>query len=249
MASVFPKHFLWGGAVAANQVEGAYNVAGKGLSTADVVRYVPPEERGSLEELLGMTRARLEEAIADTEGNYPKRRGIDFYHRYKEDIALLAEMGFKVFRLSISWPRIFPNGDDEEPNEAGLAFYDRVFDELLKHGIEPLVTISHYEMPVELVRRYNGWASRELIGLFVRYAEVLFTRYKGKVKYWLTFNEINCTLKAPFWEPACLWKVKLIRSNWPFRRCIISLWPARWRSNAAVNWTGRRKSAACWRAS
>ncbi|MEK5162000.1 6-phospho-beta-glucosidase [Paenibacillus sp. FSL R5-0527] len=198
MASVFPKHFLWGGAVAANQVEGAYNVAGKGLSTADVVRYVPPEERGSLEELLGMTRARLEEAIADTEGNYPKRRGIDFYHRYKEDIALLAEMEFKVFRLSISWPRIFPNGDDEAPNEAGLAFYDRVFDELLKHGIEPLVTISHYEMPVELVRRYNGWASRELIGLFVRYAEVLFTRYKGKVKYWLTFNEINCTLKAPF---------------------------------------------------
>ena len=198
MASVFPKHFLWGGAVAANQVEGAYNVAGKGLSTADVVRYVPPEERGSLEELLGMTRARLEEAIADTEGNYPKRRGIDFYHRYKEDIALLAEMGFKVFGLSISWPRIFPNGDDEAPNEAGLAFYDRVFDELLKHGIEPLVTISHYEMPVELVRRYNGWASRELIGLFVRYAETLFMHYKGKVKYWLTFNEINCTLKAPF---------------------------------------------------
>lgn len=198
METVFPKDFLWGGAVAANQIEGAYNIDGKGLSTADVVRYVPPAERGSLDELLGMSRSRLEEAIKDTKGNYPKRRGIDFYHQYKEDIALFAEMGFKVFRLSISWPRIFPNGDDSTPNEAGLEFYDRVFDELLKHGIEPLVTISHYEMPVELVRRYNGWASRELIELFVRYAEVLFTRYKGKVKYWLTFNEINCTLKAPF---------------------------------------------------
>ncbi|WP_411831179.1 glycoside hydrolase family 1 protein [Paenibacillus macerans] len=219
MASVFPKHFLWGGAVAANQVEGAYNVAGKGLSTADVVRYVPPEERGSLEELLGMTRARLEEAIADTEGNYPKRRGIDFYHRYKEDIALLAEMGFKVFGLSISWPRIFPNGDDEAPNEAGLAFYDRVFDELLKHGIEPLVTISHYEMPVELVRRYNGWASRELIGLFVRYAETLFMHYKGKVKYWLTFNEINCTLKAPFLGAGVLVEGEVNPKQLAFQAC------------------------------
>lgn len=219
MASVFPKHFLWGGAVAANQVEGAYNVAGKGLSTADVVRYVPPEERGSLEELLGMTRARLEEAIADTEGNYPKRRGIDFYHRYKEDIALLAEMGFKVFGLSISWPRIFPNGDDEAPNEAGLAFYDRVFDELLKHGIEPLVTISHYEMPVELVRRYNGWASRELIGLFVRYAETLFMHYKGKVKYWLTFNEINRTLKAPFLGAGVLVEGEVNPKQLAFQAC------------------------------
>lgn len=198
MKTVFPEHFLWGGAVAANQVEGAYREGGKGLSTADVVKYCSPEERGTLDELLSMTRGQLEAAIQDEQGNYPKRRGIDFYHRYKEDIALFAEMGFKVFRLSISWPRIFPQGDELEPNEAGLRFYDDVFDELLKHGIEPLVTISHYEMPVHLVQKYNGWESRELIEFFVRYAETLFERYKNKVRYWLTFNEINCTLKAPF---------------------------------------------------
>lgn len=199
MRSPFPEHFLWGGAVAANQVEGAYNEDGKGLSTADVVKYCPPEERQGLEQLLAMSGPELAAAIEDQgEGNYPKRRGIDFYHRYKEDIALFAEMGFKVFRLSISWPRIFPNGDDPVPNEAGLRFYDEVFDELHKHGIEPLVTLSHYEMPVHLTTKYNGWESRELVGLFVRYAETVFERYRNKVKYWLTFNEINCTLKAPF---------------------------------------------------
>lgn len=199
MPSPFPEGFLWGGAVAANQVEGAYNEDGKGLSTADVVKYCPPGERKSLEELLSMSRTALDEAILDEgAGNYPKRRGIGFYHRYKEDIALFAEMGFKVFRLSISWPRIFPNGDEAVPNEAGLRFYDDVFDELRKYNIEPLVTISHYEMPVQLVTRYNGWASRELVELFLRYADTVFNRYKDKVKYWLTFNEINCTLKAPF---------------------------------------------------
>ncbi|AIQ54504.1 6-phospho-beta-glucosidase [Paenibacillus sp. FSL R7-0331] len=199
MPSPFPKEFLWGGAVAANQVEGAYNEGGKGLSTSDVVKYCPPGERKSLEQLLSMSRAALDEAISDEgDGNYPKRRGIDFYHRYKEDIALFAEMGFKVFRLSISWPRIFPTGEETEPNEAGLCFYDEVFDELRKYNMEPLVTISHYEMPVHLVNKYNGWASRELVELFLRYADTVFNRYKDKVKYWLTFNEINCTLKAPF---------------------------------------------------
>ena len=199
MPNRFPQNFLWGGAIAANQVEGAYLEDGKGLSTADVVSYVPPEERGSLDELLSMNRAKLDKAI-HTPGTdqYPKRRGIDFYHRYKEDIALMAEMGFTTFRLSISWPRIFPNGDELEPNEAGLAFYDQVFDELHKYGIEPLVTISHYEMPIMLTTKYNGWASRELIDLYLKYAETLFKRYRSKVKYWLTFNEINCTLKAPF---------------------------------------------------
>ncbi|MGG0824475.1 6-phospho-beta-glucosidase [Paenibacillus turicensis] len=194
----FPDGFLWGGAVAANQVEGAYNVGGKGLSTADIVKYCPPDRRGSLEELLSVTQGELTQALQDEEGNYPKRRGIDFYHRYKEDIALFAEMGFKVFRFSISWPRIFPNGDELTPNEEGLRFYDALIEELLRYNIEPLVTISHYEMPVHLVQKYNGWESRELVSMFVRYAEVLFNRYKGKVKYWLTFNEINCTLKAPF---------------------------------------------------
>ncbi|MBT2290285.1 6-phospho-beta-glucosidase [Paenibacillus albidus] len=199
MPNPFPEDFLWGGAVAANQVEGAYNLDGKGLSTADVVKYCPPGERQSLEQLLSMTRPELEDAIRDSDsGNYPKRRGIDFYHRYKEDIALFAEMGFKVFRLSISWPRIFPKGDEAVPNEAGLRFYDDVFDELRKYNIEPLVTISHYEMPVHLVTEYNGWESRQLVDLFVRYAETVFSRYRDKVKYWLTFNEINCTLKAPF---------------------------------------------------
>ena len=138
-----------------------------------------------------MTTADVKAAMADKEGIYPKRYGIDFYHRYKEDIALFAEMGFKTFRLSISWPRIFPNGDESEPNEAGLAFYDAVFDELLKYGIEPLVTISHYEFPLELAFKQNGWESRETIAAFEKYARVLFNRYKDKVKYWLTFNEIN----------------------------------------------------------
>lgn len=199
MPNQFPENFLWGGAVAANQVEGAYCEDGKGLSTADVVKYVPPGQRKALEHALSISRAELAAAISDTqEGNYPKRRGIDFYHRYKEDIALLAEMGFKVFRMSISWPRIFPNGDEKEPNEAGLRFYDDVFDELNRYGIEPLVTLSHYEMPVELVTRYNGWESRELVGLFVRYADTVFLRYKNKVKYWLTFNEINAVIRFPF---------------------------------------------------
>ena len=127
-----------------------------------------------------------------------KLEGIDFYHRYKEDIALFAEMGFKVFRMSIAWSRIFPNGDDAEPNEAGLAFYDKVFDELAKYGIEPLVTLSHYETALNLAREYNGWTNRKLIGFYENYVRTVFTRYKDKVKYWLTFNEVNSVLHAPF---------------------------------------------------
>lgn len=223
MTYPFPENFLWGGAVAANQVEGAYNEGGKGLSTADVVKYCPPKERQSLELLLSMSGPQLEEAIQDdNQGNYPKRRGIDFYHRYKEDIALFAEMGFKVFRMSISWPRIYPNGDEQVPNEAGLRFYDDVFDELRKYNIEPLVTISHYEMPVHLVTKYNGWESRELVELFVRYAETVFTRYRDKVKYWLTFNEINCTLKAPFLGAGIILDGKSNEKQVAFRLCITS---------------------------
>ncbi|WP_035050655.1 glycoside hydrolase family 1 protein [Carnobacterium jeotgali] len=194
----FPKEFLWGGATAANQFEGAYNEGGKGLSTADMVRFIPKEERGSGFSL-DVSRKEIEAILAD-EGDkvFPKRFGVDFYHHYKEDIALLAEMGFKVFRMSINWARIFPNGDDTTPNEEGLEFYDAVFDECLKYGIEPLVTLSHYETPLNLTLKYNGWADRKVIDFFVNYAETVFKRYKDKVKYWLTFNEINIIALSPY---------------------------------------------------
>ncbi|MGB7473249.1 glycoside hydrolase family 1 protein [Trichococcus sp.] len=195
----FPKGFLWGGATAANQLEGAYNEGGKGLSIFDMVQFIPKEERANEIEMDIRSKKELEDLLAGNVGdNFPKRRGIDFYHRYKEDIALFAEMGFKTFRMSISWPRIFPNGDETEPNEEGLAFYDKVFDELLKYGIEPLVTLSHYEIPLTLVQKYNGWADRRVVEFFVHYAETVFDRYKGKVKYWLTFNEINVSTMSPY---------------------------------------------------
>jgi 6-phospho-beta-glucosidase len=177
----FPQGFLWGGATAANQVEGAYAEGGKGLSIQDVM------PRGITEQ--------------PTEGPTPdnlKQTAIDFYNRYAEDIALFAEMGFKVYRFSIAWSRIFPNGDDEQPNEEGLAFYGRVLDELEKHGIQPMVTISHYETPLNLARGYGGWTNRQLIGFYERYCRVLFERFGSRVKYWLTFNEINSVLHEPF---------------------------------------------------
>jgi 6-phospho-beta-glucosidase len=179
-AAQFPEGFLWGGATAANQFEGAYDEGGKGLSIQDVM----PK---------GIMAPRTERPTPDN----LKLEGIDFYHRYEQDIALFAEMGFKVFRFSIAWSRIFPNGDEETPNEEGLAFYDRVLDELEKHGIEPLVTISHYETPLHLAETYDGWVSRDLIGFFERYVRVLFNRYGDRVTYWLTFNEINSVLHAP----------------------------------------------------
>ncbi len=177
--SVLRKDFLWGGATAANQFEGAWDVDGKGPSVPDMCT------NGSHTSPKWVTTAIRPDRL------YPSHEAIDFYHHYEEDIALFAEMGFKCFRMSINWTRIFPTGMEEEPNEKGLAFYDRVFDCCKKHGIEPLVTISHYELPYALVERYNGWAGREVIDCFVRYCKVLFERYKDKVKYWLTFNEIN----------------------------------------------------------
>ena len=193
MTKQFPKDFLWGGATAANQFEGAWNVDGRGPATSDTSRAVAPEERKSMGSEFNspMTRAKLDAALNDTEGLYPKRWGSDFYHHYKEDIALYTEMRFKTFRMSIAWSRIFPNGDDATPNEAGLAFYDKVFNELNKYGIEPLVTLSYYEFPIHLITEYGGWKNRKVIDCFVRYAETVFNRYKDKVKYWLTFNEIN----------------------------------------------------------
>lgn len=178
---MFPENFLWGGAVAANQCEGAYNEDGKGLSIQDVL----PR---------GIKGIRTAEPTKDN----MKLVGIDFYHRYKEDIKLFAEMGFKVFRLSIAWSRIFPHGDELIPNEAGLAFYDRVFDECIKYGMEPLVTLSHYETPLYLAEHYDGWKNRKLILFYENYVRTVFTRYRDKVKYWLTFNEINSILISPF---------------------------------------------------
>ena len=175
----FPDNFLWGGAVAANQCEGAWNVEGKGVSVPDVIT------AGS------HTSPRRIEPGFNTEYLYPSHEAIDFYHHYEEDMALFAEMGFKVFRLSINWTRIFPTGEEPEPNEAGLAFYDKVFDCCRKYDMEPLVTISHYELPYALVEKYNGWTDRRLIGLYMKYCRVIFERYQQKVRYWLTFNEIN----------------------------------------------------------
>ncbi|EST90838.1 glycoside hydrolase family 1 protein [Vagococcus lutrae] len=194
----FPKDFLWGGATAANQIEGAYNLGGKGMSTSDYAAYKDPYASGKVDNFtFNVSSKELEEYKANPDKYlFPKRWGIDFYHRYKEDIALFAEMGFKTFRLSISWARIFPTGLEDEPNEEGLAFYDKVFDECAKYGIEPLVTMSHYEMPITLTEKYNGWASRELVPLFEKYARVLFERYKSKVKYWITFNEMNMNLNS-----------------------------------------------------
>ena len=161
----FPNGFLWGGATAANQYEGGWDLGGRGPATSDTAKAVRPEERQNMEGFAApMTREKVEAALNDKEGLYPKRWGSDFYHCYKEDIALFAEMGFKTFRLSIAWSRIFPNGDDVEPNEEGLAFYDAVFDELLKYGIEPLVTLSHYETPIHLALEYGGWKNRRVIG-------------------------------------------------------------------------------------
>ncbi len=180
----FPKGFLWGGAVAANQCEGAYLEDGKGLSVPDM--------------LLGgdVNTPRTFLPVTDPNAFYPSHEAIDFYHHYKEDIALFADMGWNVFRLSINWGRIFPNGDDETPNEKGLQFYDNVFDECAKYGIEPLVTICHYEIPWAIVTKYHGFYSRKTIDLFVKYCETIFKRYKNKVKYWLTFNEINTPLMS-----------------------------------------------------
>ena len=160
--SRFPKGFLWGGATSACQIEGAYDEGGRGLSIADMVRFVPKEKRSG-DKPPSITRKEIEEILKNEKNYYfPKRYGIDFYHRYKEDIKLFSEMGFKVFRLSISWSRIFPNGDDEEPNEQGLEFYDDVFDECRKYNMRPLVTLSHYDTPLNLAVKYNGWADRRL---------------------------------------------------------------------------------------
>lgn len=186
----FPEGFLWGGATAANQIEGAYREDGKGLTNVDLLPI--GENRRTF------SKGYIDNLELNNQYMYPSHEAIDFYHTYKEDIKLFAEMGFKVFRLSISWARIFPNGDDKEPNEKGLQFYDNVFDELKKYDIEPLVSIAHFDVPVELIKKYDGWKNRKLIDFFEKYAVTLFERYKDKVKYWITFNEINMLLHLSF---------------------------------------------------
>lgn len=175
-----PEHFLWGGATAANQYEGGWDEDGRGPSIADILT------GGSVNK-----ERRLTPPAPVPEEFYPNHEATDFYHHYKEDIALFGEMGFKVYRFSISWSRIFPQGDELTPNEKGLEFYDKVLDELEKYGIEPLVTISHYENPLHLSLAYGGWKNRALIDHYLRFSKVLFERYKGRIHYWLTFNEIN----------------------------------------------------------
>lgn len=194
----FPKDFLWGGAVAACQIEGAYDVDGRGLSTSDIHRYDKEMDRAHIEKEGGGTLAQIKAAMNDEEGYYPKRYGIDFYHTYKSDLALLKEMGFKAFRTSISWSRIFPKGDEEEPNEKGLQFYDALIDEIIKDGMEPVITMSHYDIPLYLVTEYGGFANRKVAEFFVRYAKVLLKRFKGKVKYWIVCNQVNLVPTVQF---------------------------------------------------
>ncbi len=186
----FPEGFLWGGATAANQCEGGYNEGGRGLANVDVMPH-GPERRA--------VGAGVRKMLDFEPGYYyPAQQAIDMYHHYKEDIALFAEMGFKTYRLSIGWTRIFPNGDEDEPNEEGLAFYEDLFRECKKHGIEPLVTITHFDLPIHLIKEYGGWRNRKLVDFYKKLVRVLFTRYKGLVRYWLTFNEINMILHLPF---------------------------------------------------
>lgn len=188
--TAFPKNFLWGGAIAANQAEGAYLKDGRKMCVQDIYSYDDTEaiNKKSNKEI---TTEAIKIAIEDKVNYYPKRYGIDFYHTYKDDLKLLAELGINSFRFSISWARIFPMGDDKKPNEKGLQFYDDLLDELIRLGIEPLVTVSHYEMPLNLALEYNGWYNRKTIDFFTKYAEVLFRRYQNKIKYWILVNQIN----------------------------------------------------------
>lgn len=197
----FPKGFLWGGATAANQYEGGYNEGGRGLAVSDLIsagdhassrKIYYKDKQGELHFLtLGESLPKGAKAVLMPDQYYPSHQATDFYHRYKEDIALFAEMGFKCYRMSISWTRIFPNGDEKQPNEEGLKFYDAVFDECLTQGIEPIVTLLHFDMPLHLAEEYGGWGNRKLIDFYLNYCETVFKRYQNKVKYWITINEVN----------------------------------------------------------
>lgn len=186
----FPKDFLWGGAIAANQTEGSWNEGGRGLSNIDLLPHGPMRQDIKLG---NVTNPQL----IDGE-YYPSHSGIDFYNRYKEDIALLSELGIKIFRTSISWSRLYPNGDELEPNQEGINFYHSLFKECKKHGMELLVTLAHFDIPMGIVRMHGGWRNRKTIDLFSRFAETCFREFGHDVKYWITFNEINIVLHSPF---------------------------------------------------
>ncbi|WP_455451115.1 6-phospho-beta-glucosidase [Streptococcus salivarius] len=184
------KNFLWGAATAANQVEGGWNCDGRGPSLVDVLPHG--------EYRLPMMRGEMDYHSLPSDTYYPGREAVNFYEHYKEDIALLAEMGLKAYRFSISWSRIFPTGEEEEPNQAGLAFYDAIIDELISYGIEPIVTICHFDAPLHLIDTYGSWKNRKMIDFYLNYCLVLFKHFKGRVRYWITFNEINMILHLPF---------------------------------------------------
>ena len=189
----FPDDFLWGGAIAANQAEGAWQEGGKGLSVPDVDWHDPHLVRGGKRDADSeMTSTRLNELLAIREDwQFPKRSGIDFYHTYKDDLALMKQLGLKAFRTSINWARIYPKGDDEQPNEEGLQFYDDLIDTIVANGMEPIITLFHYELPLKLVTEYGGWRDKRLIDFYARFARTCFERYRGKVKYWILINQIN----------------------------------------------------------
>ena len=190
------KDFLWGGASAANQMEGGYDLDGRGMSIADVFMFYEKKERHLAKKEL--TIEEIKKLRENKSNNFPKRRGNDFYHHYQEDIALLAKMGIKAFRMSFSWSRIFPRGDEKEPNKAGLKFYDNIINELLKYKIEPIITLSHFETPLVIATEYGGWCNKEVIKFFQTYCYTVFTHFKGRIKYWMSFNEINAALEIPF---------------------------------------------------
>lgn len=208
MRKTFPENFLWGGAIAASQADGGYNEGNKGLDTQDL-RYFDSawtKEERDYNRNINMTSERFETALNSEDiTHYPFRWAIDFYHHYKEDIALFAEMGMKIFRTSICWSRIFPNGDDEKPNEEGLQYYIDMFDECHKYGIKVFATILHYNIPVNLVTKYGGWKNREVIDFYVKYCKTLYERIGNRVDYWLPFNEINCSKFNPY-NGCCLIK-------------------------------------------
>lgn len=189
----FPKNFLWGGAVAANQCEGAWLEDGKEPNVTDVMVGIGSKDPG----IKWNEETKKYEMCLDPNKAYLSHEAIDFYHRYKEDLQLMSGMGFNCFRTSIAWGRIFPNGDEETPNEKGLAFYDDMFETMLELGMEPVITLSHYETPLHLITEYGGWSNRKLIDFWKRYVTTVFNRYKGKVKYWLTFNEVNNMMINP----------------------------------------------------
>jgi len=218
----FAKNFLWGGALAANQCEGAYLEDGKGLEICDLLE-------------TGKDRfIKLDPALELHEGHvYPSHEAIDFYHHYKEDIAMFGEMGMKCLRTSIAWSRIFPNGDDAEPNEKGLTYYEDMFRELHRWGIEPVITISHFETPLALVKKYGGWDNRKLVGFFERYCKVLFERYKDQVKYWISTRSTTPS-SCLIWQPAWWWQMMTMHRSGSIRLHTICLWPMHWLSNPAM---------------